>query len=189
MTATGGHFVMNLVTGKKMHKPRVWEVPITESVIRSVESLAESQGYTSLKLTGKNKVRLLPSDWDEDEEYIYNNDYDDDDTTDDDDEEDNIDTFDEIENDEIDDLNNDTSNKETADEEADDAAEQPEEAIEQPQLEAIIEEPQNEQPIAEEAATDDDETITSSASNRPSRNRSRPEILTYDRMGETHHQK
>ena len=66
---------MNLKTGAKMHKGRVWELPITESVISAVESLAKSQGYTSLKLKGKNKTRLLPSDWDEEEEYIYDEDY------------------------------------------------------------------------------------------------------------------
>ena len=60
MSPSGGHFVMNLKTGAKMHKGRVWELPITESVIQAVESLAKSQGYTSLKLKGKNKTQLLP---------------------------------------------------------------------------------------------------------------------------------
>ena len=67
----GGHMVMNIATGAAMYKSRVWTVPITETMIRAVESLAESQGYKSLKLQGKNKTRLLPSDWDEDEEYIF----------------------------------------------------------------------------------------------------------------------
>ena len=65
MNDSGGHIVMNIVTGAKMTKPRVWEVPITETVIQAVESLAKSQGYKTLKLTGKNKTRLLPSDWDD----------------------------------------------------------------------------------------------------------------------------
>ena len=70
-----------------MTKPRVWEVPITETVIQAVESLAKSQGYKTLKLTGKNKTRLLPSDWDEDKEYILDDSYDSDDDDDDDDDE------------------------------------------------------------------------------------------------------
>ena len=69
-TSAGGHYVMNIATGAKMLKSRLWTVPITPTVIQAVESLAESQGYKTLKLLGKNKTRLLPSDWDEDEEYI-----------------------------------------------------------------------------------------------------------------------
>jgi len=91
---------MNLKTGARMHKARVWEVPITESVIRAVESLAESQGYETLKLTGKNKTRLLPSDWDEDNEYIYNEDYDQEDDNEENNEQE-METFDEIDKNEI----------------------------------------------------------------------------------------
>ena len=64
--ASSGHYVMNIATSARMHKKRVWSVPITQTVINAVKSLAESQGYKSLKLLGKNKTRLLPSDWDED---------------------------------------------------------------------------------------------------------------------------
>ena len=88
MNDSGGHIVMNLMTGAKMTKPRVWELPITETVIQAVESLAKSQGYKTLKLTGKNKTRLLPSDWDKDKEYIFDDSYDSDDDDDDDDEDD-----------------------------------------------------------------------------------------------------
>ena len=60
----GGHYIMNIATGACMHKKRLWSVPITQTVINAVESLAESQRYKGLKLLGKNKIRLLPSDWD-----------------------------------------------------------------------------------------------------------------------------
>ena len=50
----GGHEVMNVMTGAKMTKGRIWEMPITETIIQAVESLAKSQGYKSLKLKGKN---------------------------------------------------------------------------------------------------------------------------------------
>ena len=59
MASAGGHWVMNIKTGAGMHKPRVWEVPIAKSMICAIESLAELQGYKTLKLTGKNKTRLL----------------------------------------------------------------------------------------------------------------------------------
>ena len=111
MSPSGGHFVMILKTGAKMHKGRVWKLPITESVIRAVESLAKSQGYTSLKLKGKNKTRLLPSDWDKEEEYIYDEDYE---FKENDDEENKnikqLDEFNNVDEDEVNDLNSDNNN-------------------------------------------------------------------------------
>ena len=103
---------MNIATGAKMLKSRLWTVPITPTVIQAVESLAESQGYKTLKLLGKNKTRLLPSDWDEDEEYIFDDDYDSDDNSDDNNDDDNVDRFEEIDENEIDDLRDDVENDE-----------------------------------------------------------------------------
>ena len=99
--STGGHYVMNIATDACMTKNRLWRVPITQTVINAVKSLAESQGYKSLKLLGKNKTRLLPSNWDKDEEYIFDDSYDSDDNDDDNNEEDNVDHFKEINEDEI----------------------------------------------------------------------------------------
>ena len=45
----------------------------------AVESLAKLQGYKALKLLGKNKTQLLPSNWDEDEEFIFDDSYNSDD--------------------------------------------------------------------------------------------------------------
>ena len=87
-----------------MHKKRLWSVPITQTVINAVESLAKSQGYKALKLLGKNITRLLPSDWDEDEEYIFDDSYDSDNSDDDDDADDNLDRFEEIDDAEIEEL-------------------------------------------------------------------------------------
>ena len=42
---------------------KVTELPVTEHVIKSVENLAEEQDIKSLKITGKNKIPLLPADW------------------------------------------------------------------------------------------------------------------------------
>ena len=95
-----------------MIKGRVWEVPITETIIQAVESLAKSQGYKSLKLQGKNKTRLLPSDWDEDEEYIFDDSYDSDDDDDDSDDDHDEDEYEDINDDEIEDLEKDNDNAE-----------------------------------------------------------------------------
>ena len=88
----GSHYIMNIATGARMHKKRLWSVPITQTVINAAKSVAKSQGYKALKLLGKNKTRLLPSDWDEDEEYLLDNSYDSDDSDNDDNADDNLDS-------------------------------------------------------------------------------------------------
>jgi hypothetical protein len=59
----GGHEVMNLSTGLARTAMRVWEVPVTEFVIKAVEAMAEEQGIKTLKITGRNKQPLYPADW------------------------------------------------------------------------------------------------------------------------------
>ena len=54
--SSGGHYIMKIATGARMHKKRLWSVPITQTVINAVKSLAKSQGYKVLKLLGKNKT-------------------------------------------------------------------------------------------------------------------------------------
>ena len=55
-------------------------MPITPAVIRAVEEMAYRQGIKSLKVTGKNRVPLLPADWvagvDHDKELEDSNDED-----------------------------------------------------------------------------------------------------------------
>ena len=58
-----GHELMNLETGEVITRGRIWELPITSLVIRAVEEMAYNQGIKSLKITGKNKVPLLPANW------------------------------------------------------------------------------------------------------------------------------
>ena len=79
-----GHEILNLATGKPITRPRVWEVPLTDSVIKRVKSLAKKDGIKSLKLTAKNGDRLLTTEWEDDMEYEYHKD--DDDYSDNDDE-------------------------------------------------------------------------------------------------------
>ena len=54
---------MNLETGGLITRSCIWEMPITAMAIQAVEKLAHRQGIKSLKVTGKNKVPLLPADW------------------------------------------------------------------------------------------------------------------------------
>ena len=58
-----GHIVMNLQTGLAMTRHKLWEVPVTDMVIKAVEALAKQQGITTLKLEGRNKIPLHPADW------------------------------------------------------------------------------------------------------------------------------
>ena len=53
---SGGHYIMNIATGAHMHKKQMWTVPITQTIINAVESLAELQGYKVLKLLEKNLI-------------------------------------------------------------------------------------------------------------------------------------
>ena len=106
---------MNLANGEEVTCSRVTEIPITESVIKAVEALAEKQGFKSLKIKNRHGVVLWDSAWtagvdyeaeDEDEEYYvdpdeyYNYDEEEDDEPDDLDDED----YEDIEQDEIDDI-------------------------------------------------------------------------------------
>jgi hypothetical protein len=70
----GGHEVMNLHTGQVITRNRIWERPLTDLVIQTVESMAAEQGGTSLKLSGRNRVPLFPADWIEGVEYEEPND-------------------------------------------------------------------------------------------------------------------
>ena len=58
-----GHEIMNLATKAVMTCARVWEIPITPSIIQMVEDMAEKEGIKTLKITGKNKQPILPVDW------------------------------------------------------------------------------------------------------------------------------
>ena len=101
---------MNIATGARMHKKRLWSVPITQTVINAVKSLAKLQGYKALKLLGKNKTRLLPSNWDKDEEYIFDDSYDSNDSDNDNNKDKNVDRFEEINENKIEELHENNKN-------------------------------------------------------------------------------
>ena len=94
-----GFDVMNLVTGRHMTTPRVYELPITPLIIETVENMAKEQGIKSLKIQGRNKQPLLPVDWIAGMDYDFEND----DESDDDSEQSDDESDDESENEEDDD--------------------------------------------------------------------------------------
>ena len=76
---------MNLETGELVTQQYVTPIPITNTVVKAVEAMAEAQGIKSLKITGRNKVRILPTGW------VAGVHYDDDNPSDDEDEENHYD--------------------------------------------------------------------------------------------------
>jgi hypothetical protein len=83
----GGHELMNLRTGLMITRNKIHERPLTDLVIRAIETMAEQQGIKTLKLTGRNKTQLYPADWIAGVEY--EDEQNDENTTDNDDNDDN----------------------------------------------------------------------------------------------------
>ena len=48
----GGHELVNLATGNVIKRNKIWEMGVTELIIKAVEKMAEKQGITSLKIMG-----------------------------------------------------------------------------------------------------------------------------------------
>ena len=59
------HQVLHLATGSVLHRATsdITELPVTDSVIKLVETMAERQGFQSLKFKNRHKVELFPADW------------------------------------------------------------------------------------------------------------------------------
>jgi hypothetical protein len=68
----GGHELMNLRTGLVITRNKVWERPLTDLVIRAIETMADEQGIKTLKLTGRKKTPIYPADWIAGVEYKNN---------------------------------------------------------------------------------------------------------------------
>ena len=111
---------MNLTPGNVITRNRVWEQPATEMVIKAVENMAEKQGIKTLKLTGRHNTRIVPTTWtpgvvddidfEEDDDYVPQDDIDDDDDE----------MKDEIEREEIDELFADDGNENKENNDTDD---------------------------------------------------------------------
>jgi hypothetical protein len=198
----GGHEVMNLMTGQVITRNRIWERPLTDLVIAAVEAMADEQGIKTLKLQGRNKVRLYPADWIEGVEYEENENENDENYSDEeddypfDDEINDEEAFDRIDQAEIDELLAEPGDQRDQqdvnpinreqDEFEDELEEPPEEDVELPDAEEdiVIEldrpEPENVITDDDEDDDDDDGTVTTETeSSRPTRERSQPDRLTY----------
>ena len=107
----GGHELMNLATGLKITRPRVWTIPVTDLVIQRVHELAARDGMKSLKLQTRMKTPLFPADWIAGVDFAESNNEDDDsdeenyeDACKDNDDDMGDDDYDDIDQDEIDDI-------------------------------------------------------------------------------------
>ena len=69
----GGHELMDLNSGKLITRNIVHEIPVTDVVIKAVETMAYTQGFKSLKFKNRHGVIFHDADW------IAGVDYDDDD--------------------------------------------------------------------------------------------------------------
>ena len=102
---------MNLETGELVAGQYVTPIPITNTVVKAMEAMAEAQGIKSLKITGRSKVRILPADWvagvhyDDDDSENSSDDDNKDDHDNNNDDEIHEDRFKPITQEEIDDLN------------------------------------------------------------------------------------
>ena len=54
----GGHRVFDLKTRKVITRPKVTAIPVTDTVIKAVEALAERDGVESFKFLDRNKVNI-----------------------------------------------------------------------------------------------------------------------------------
>ena len=160
----GGHEVMNLATGKQNTCSRVTEIPITESVIKAVEALAHKEGFKSLKVSNRHGQVLWDSAWvagvDYDEEneeeegiqeyYGYEDEEEDIPDLDDD--------FEEIDQEELDDILADEVNpSQTQEEVEEEAEEEVEEEVEEEAEEEAEEEETDDIDDDEEESTQDDD--------------------------------
>jgi hypothetical protein len=59
----GGHELMDLNSGKLITRNIVHEIPVTDVVIKAVETMAYAQGFTTLKFKNRNKIIFHDADW------------------------------------------------------------------------------------------------------------------------------
>ena len=147
---------------------------------------------------------MLRSDWDKDEEYIFDDSYDSDNNSDDDDADNNLDRFKEIDDAEIEELhkhndNNNDANAQNNEENVDQAgvpAENINQAwvpdkninqagVPQEQLPAIPEQPEQ---VEGPHIVEDKSVATANDDNRPNRDRRTVDHLMYETLGKTHQQ-
>jgi hypothetical protein len=106
----GGHELMDLNSGQVVTQNIVQEIPVTDVVIKAIETMAYNQGFKSMKFKNGNGVVFIDTDW------IAGVNYEEDDNEDDGDEnapyqyeaeQDESMEYDNIDPEEVDDLNQD----------------------------------------------------------------------------------
>jgi hypothetical protein len=77
----GGHELLDLSSGRVITRPRVKELPMTDMIMRAVESMAEADGIKSLKFAARDGTPFEPRLWieeeddeDEDDDSSYSDD-------------------------------------------------------------------------------------------------------------------
>jgi hypothetical protein len=59
----GGHKLLHLGTGKVITRPRVKEIPMSDTIIQAVENMARCQGVKQLKFTHRDGTPFEPADY------------------------------------------------------------------------------------------------------------------------------
>jgi hypothetical protein len=59
----GGHELMDLNSGQVITRNIVHEIPVTDVVIKAVETMAYDQGFKSMKFKNRNSVVFFNTDW------------------------------------------------------------------------------------------------------------------------------
>jgi hypothetical protein len=104
----GGHELMDLNSGKLITRNIVHEIPVTDVVIKAVEAMTYTQGFTTLKFKNRNKIIFHDADWiagvdyDDNEEDNDDESYTEEDDNDENEEDERV--LDPIDQDEIDDI-------------------------------------------------------------------------------------
>ena len=59
----GGHELMDLNSGQVITRNIVHEIPVTDVVIKAVETMAYDQGFKSMKFKNRNGIVFFDTDW------------------------------------------------------------------------------------------------------------------------------
>jgi hypothetical protein len=102
----GGHELYDLNSGRAITRARVTQIPVTDMVIKTIECIAEDQGFKSLKFKNQKDTIFHDADWIAGVEYDENTQQEDDDNKDYD-KEDNEDPDEDIEDDQYNQINKD----------------------------------------------------------------------------------
>jgi phosphopantothenoylcysteine synthetase/decarboxylase len=70
----GGNALMDLNSGKLITHNIIHEIPVTDVVIKAIDTMAYKQGFKSLKFKNRHRVIFHNADWIAGVDYDHNND-------------------------------------------------------------------------------------------------------------------